>query len=136
MSGANTLNQAGSYGTQGVAAAGNVPGARYGSVSWIDSSGHLWLFGGFGYDSMGTGNLNDLWRFDGSNWTWVSGANTLNQAGSYGTQGVAAPGNVPGARYGSVSWIDSGGHLWLFGGYGSDSTGAFGFLNDLWRYQP
>src|SRR5713226_9674768 len=71
VSGASAANQTGSYGTQGVADSSNVPGARYHSVSWIDSGGHLWLFGGFGYDSMGTvGDLNDLWRFDGSNWTW------------------------------------------------------------------
>jgi hypothetical protein len=35
------------------------------SSSWIDSSGNLWLFGGFGTDSGGLAyvNLNDLWRF-------------------------------------------------------------------------
>ena len=31
-------------------------------------------------------------------WTWVSGSNTANQAGIYGTRGTAAPSNVPGAR--------------------------------------
>ena len=28
-------------------------------------------------------------------WTWVSGSNMVNQNGSYGTEGVAAAGNVP-----------------------------------------
>jgi hypothetical protein len=36
-------------------------------------------------------------------WTWVSGAKTANQAGSYGTLGTAAPGNVPGAS--GPGWV-------------------------------
>jgi len=135
MGGSIYGGEAGSYGTKGVAAAGNVPGARDGSVSWIDSSGNLWLFGGYGYDSAGYDcHLNDLWKFDGTNWTWVSGSNTGGQSGSYGTQGVAAAGNVPGARWASVSWTDSSGNLWLFGGWGHDSAGNYDLLNDLWKY--
>ncbi|MGP8153301.1 MAG: carboxypeptidase-like regulatory domain-containing protein [Smithella sp.] len=138
VNGSKTSNQAGSCGTKGVAATGNVPGARQYSISWIDSSDNLWLFGGSGYDSAGdTGYLNDLWKFDGANWTWVSGFNIYGQAGSYGTKGSAAMGNVPGARVESVSWIDSSGNLWLFGGFGYDSAGNVAdYLNDLWRYQP
>jgi N-acetylneuraminic acid mutarotase len=34
------------------------------------------------------------------------------------------------------SWIDASGNLWLFGGNGYDSTGNFGYLNDLWQYDP
>jgi hypothetical protein len=52
----------------------------------------------------------------------------------YGTLGVAAAANAPGARIGSVSWIDSAGKGWLFGGSGYDSGGAVGTLNDLWVY--
>ena len=146
MSGSNTANAVGVYGTQGVASASNVPGARGYAVSWIDPSGNLWLFGGipgylgiysFEYD------LNDLWEFSPTNkeWTWVSGTNTIptgsyGQSGVYGTQGVAAASNVPGARDSAVSWVDSSGNLWLFGGSGYDSTGALVGLNDLWRYQP
>jgi hypothetical protein len=135
VSGANTVDQTGVYGTQGVAASSNIPGARYRSVSWIDKSNNLWLFGGQGYDSTGVlDDLNDLWKFDGANWTWVSGANTVDQPGVYGTQGVADANNVPGARSSSVSWIDGGGNLWLLGGYAYDSVRTLGYLNDLWRY--
>ncbi len=38
--------QSGVYGTLGTPASGNVPGARYSSATWTDSSGNLWLFGG------------------------------------------------------------------------------------------
>jgi len=72
-------------------------------------------------------------------WAWMSGANanTPNQNGTYGTQGTAAPANVPGVRnFGPVSWTDASGNLWLFGGNGLDSAGTSGGgdLNDLWKY--
>ncbi len=135
MSGSNLRNQSGVYGTQGTANISNVPGGRTGAISWIDASGEFWLFGGWGYDSGGAlGNLSDLWRWDGSQWTWMSGSNLRNLSGSYGTQGTADNANVPGARNLSVSWIDASGNFWLFGGFGRDSVGASGNLNDLWRW--
>ncbi len=82
------------------------------------------------------GNLNDLWEFDGKNWTWVSGSDVAGQAGIYGTKGTGSSANFPGGRGGFVSWTDKSGNLWLFGGGGLDATGARGFLNDLWRLTP
>jgi len=135
VSGSNLASQAGVYGTKGVANAANIPGARQNSISWIDASGNLWLFGGFGNDGAGgVSYLNDLWRWDGANWTWISGSNVVNQSGVYGTKGVANAANVPGARQYSVSWIDASGDLWLFGGNGYDSAGTSDWLNDLWRW--
>jgi hypothetical protein len=137
VSGENTVNEKGTYGNRGVAGADNVPGARGLSVSWIDSAGDLWLLGGLGYDWAGTnGDLNDLWRYSpGSReWTWFSGSKMAGAKGVYGTKGIAAAGNVPGARERAVSWIDRAGNLWLFGGSGVDSAGTHGDLNDLWRY--
>jgi hypothetical protein len=136
MAGANTANTAGIYGTMGVAAAANTPGARSGALSWTDAKGDLWMLGG----QDNSGNLyNDLWEFVPSTglWTWVSGANVPNRQSVYGAQGVAAGGNAPGARAGSATWIDSAGHLWLFGGYGYDSLDtAPGHLSDLWEFFP
>jgi Galactose oxidase, central domain len=143
VSGSSTVNATGVYGTLGVAAPGNVPGARSGSVSWIDSAGDLWLLGGSqpngrhpsGYPPQ-QGWLNDLWRYSPGTdqWTWVSGSSTGGAQGVYGTQGMAAAANVPGARLASISWTDSAGDLWLFGGVGLDSAGNSGDLNDLWVY--
>jgi hypothetical protein len=31
---------------------------------------------------------------------------------------------------------DASGALWLFGGYGFDSFGNYGYLNDLWKFNP
>jgi N-acetylneuraminic acid mutarotase len=135
MSGSDTVEQIGVYGTKGVTAPTNVPGARVSTVSWTDAAGNLWLFGGNGYDAVGTlAYLNDLWKYDGTDWTWVSGSDTVNQVGVYGTKGVAAPTNVPGAKSTAVSWIDAAGDLWLFGGYGYAASGPAGRLNDLWKF--
>lgn len=126
--------QWGRYGVIGVAGPENVPGARYGAVTWTDASGGGWLFGGEGYSASGYGRLNDLWKYDSGSghWTWMGGAAVHDQYGTYGTKGVPASGNAPGARYGSVSWTDGSGFLWLFGGEGLSASGS-GMLNDLWK---
>jgi N-acetylneuraminic acid mutarotase len=135
VSGSNTVLQAGVYGTQGTPSLTNVPGARDFAMSWTDLSGNFWLFGGRGLDSTGSdGELNDLWKFDGANWTWVSGADLINQMGVYGTKGTASPANMPGAREGGSTWIDASGNLWLFGGNGHDSQGIDDYLSDLWKF--
>jgi hypothetical protein len=135
--GSNMIDQSGAYGTQGTASPNNVPGARYGAVGWTDASGNFWLFGGTNYNAdAGTGgSFNDLWKYSAGEWTWMSGSNVANQAGIYGNEGTAAPGNIPGARFAAVSWTDTSGNPLLFGGYGVDST-AEGYLNDLWKYEP
>jgi len=132
-SGSNIAGASGVYGTMGTPSTSNTPGARDGSVSWVDSSGNLWLFGGEVNDSVS----NDLWMFNPTTkaWTWESGGSTAGASGVYGTLGVAAPNNVPGARFGAVSWIDKNDNLWLFGGTSIVSTGAV-YLNDLWHYSP
>ena len=137
MGGTNQYNQAGVYGTMGTSATGNVPGGRYLGVTWTDKAGNFWLFGGLGLDSRGYGEiLGDLWEYSGGQWTWMGGPKEAlqNVPGVYGTQGTPAPGNIPGARDVAVSWTDKAGNFWLFGGYGYDSTGALGNLNDLWKY--
>ena len=131
----------GAYGTQGTGAVGNVPGGRYAAASWLDTAGNLWMFGGEAMDASGNSALlNDLWKFTPAtgNWTWLAGATSYlgNMKGAYGTQGVAAAGNAPGARYEATTWTDGSGNLWLFGGQGHIASGAVGVLNDLWMYAP
>jgi N-acetylneuraminic acid mutarotase len=139
VSGSNGLDQVGSYGTLGTPSAGNVPGARQFSNGWIDASNNLWVFGGQGYDSSGhLGTMNDLWQYNptAGTWTWVSGSSTIAALAVYGTKGVAAAGNVPGARDNATAWIDASGKLWLFGGFAYNSTGTQGSVDDLWTYNP
>jgi len=104
-------------------------------VAWTDAAGNFWLFGGFGADSSGAEDyLNDLWKYSAGQWTWISGSNLRDQNGTYGTQGTAAPNNVPGSRSQSVSWIDASGNFWLFAGVGYGASGSEDGLNDLWKY--
>jgi N-acetylneuraminic acid mutarotase len=138
VSGSSAPQATGVYGTKGLAAAANVPGARFCSATWVDATGDLWLFGGNPSVTTTIESFNDLWKYTQSTgqWTWVSGANTTDASGVYGTQGVAAAANVPGARCYAASWFDSSGNLWLFGGSGYDAAGGHGYLNDLWKYSP
>jgi len=135
-------------GTAGAFNSTNIPGSRYSGVSWTDESGNLWLFGGFGYDAGSSyGYLNDMWEFNPTlgaygEWTWLNGSCTVPSANG-GTAGVypAQPGTagssyVPGSRINAASWIDKNGNFWLFGGLAFDSTGAMGWLNDLWKFDP
>jgi hypothetical protein len=141
MSGSDVPGQAGVYGIKGIAHPSNTPGARQGAVAWTGLDGSLWLFGGWGFDKDGAFcPLNDLWKFDTATleWTWVSGSDSVLQPDvHYGTKGVPGPLNLPGGRRVAVSWIDSGGRFWLFGGQGLDATAdGAAELNDLWMFDP
>jgi hypothetical protein len=134
VNGSSTENAVAVYGTLGTASASNIPGARYSAVSWTDSSGNLWLFGG-----TGTGyTTSDLWEYSPTTkmWTWVNGSSAENAVAVYGTLGTASASNTPGGRYGAVSWTDSSGSIWLFGGVYILSGSDYENLNDLWRFQP
>jgi N-acetylneuraminic acid mutarotase len=132
VSGSDLSSQLGVYGVKNQAASSSVPGARAGAVAWTNA-GNLWLFGGAGFDATGPGDLNDLWKFDGANWTWVSGASVKGQAGNYGTAGVVNPNNMPTARRFSVAWVDNLGKFWMFGGSRSN-LGTSEDLSDLWKF--
>ncbi len=129
------------YGVKGMGTAATEPGNRSGTRSWVDPSGKFWLFGGSGNANSSGGNLNDLWKFDPATliWTWMAGDSTPNKSSTFGSKGFAAPANTPGARYGSASWADNNGNLWLFGGYGRaffPAGGIYGnfYLSDFWKF--
>jgi len=137
VKGSSTADIDGVYGSVGVASGLNSPGGRFGSASWVDASGNLWLFGGIAWDiSSNIAEINDLWMYNiaTNQWTWMKGSNMVNQGGTYGTQGTAANNNNPGARSSPGSWADASGNLWLFGGFGNDGSLNYGNLNDLWKY--
>jgi len=110
MGGSSTARAPGVYGTQGIPAAGNIPGGRDSASGWTGSNGNFWLFGG-------SPDFNDLWEFNPSTneWAWMGGSSTGGAAGVYGTLGIPAAGNIPGARYSAASWTDSKGHLCCLG---------------------
>jgi N-acetylneuraminic acid mutarotase len=138
VSGDNTRNILGVYGTKGTAAAANKPGSRNSHSGWTDAAGNFWIFGGDGFDLSNPDYLNDLWKYNPitNQWTWISGDNTTNQSGIYGTKGTAAAANKPGARYGHNTVVDALGIFWVFAGRAFDGAGATGSMNDLWQYNP
>lgn len=155
MNGSSSVNADNAvYGTKGVPATTNTPGGAYYPVSWTDNSGNFWVFGGFAYDSAyNAGFSNQLWKYvPGSctsgqpcgTWTFVKGTDPLADAGAsgslstYTTRGIGNSTNTPSSRYGSHTWVDSDGNLWLFGGLGYDSLDNQNLydLNDLWVYSP
>ena len=133
--GANSNQQVGIYPTSTGQA--GTPGGRSGEVSWQDSAGNFWMFGGYVNDDIGqtADPFNDLWEFSGGQWLWQGGSQTQNQKGTY--VGIGQPG-TPGARYWGTGAVDSSGNFWMFGGYGLDSSGSGidGYLNDVWEYVP
>lgn len=117
------------FGTIGASACSNYPRGRVGPAMWMDSNS-VWVFGGLQDNNNGYGN--DLWKFDGVYWIWVSGSSSLNNNGSYGTRGVASSQNQPPSRgFGMAYWTDSSNQFWLFGGY---STSLSTYLDDLWKF--
>lgn len=135
LSGATTINQASFHGLKGSADAANTPGSRGRAAAASDKDGNLWLFGGSGCDeSCVNHSMNDLWKWDGKAWVWIAGGRLGSEAGVYGLRGMPDAANSPGARVSAQIWFDRAGKLWLFGGYGRDSQGVVGNLNDLWQW--
>ena len=134
----NSDIKAGNIGTIGVTDPANYPDSRYGAVHWTDHDGNFWIFGGT--DST-LGERNDMWKYDpiANTWTWMNGTLAPTRYGIYGTKGVPAPTNQPGARsIGSASWTDRQGRLWMYGGHGYDGGGShingYDRLSDMWMY--
>lgn len=139
QSGSSESNAFSIYGTEGKSASTNVPGARWGGVSWQDESGNFWLFGGDGNAATESGNLNDLWKYNPNTkqWSWMSGSTSPGAYGVYGVQNTPSDNNTPGARSGGVSWRDNAGNLWMFGGLGhAENNQIPGYMNDMWEYNP
>lgn len=132
VKGAKYAGQKAVFGIKGQSSPANDPGGVLGEVAWLDGGNNLWLFGGGRYNG---GLQNTLWRFNPyiSEWTWISGSDLRDAPGYYGTQGIASPANVPGARAGVLAWCDSPDELWIFGGFGYAESG-YGHLGDLWRF--
>jgi N-acetylneuraminic acid mutarotase len=92
----------------------------------------VWMFGGL--NPKKGAFLNDIWRFSNGQWTWEAGSSG-EQQGMYGTQGVTVAGDTPGGRFSPIAWQDVSGNIWIFGGFGLDSTGeTLNYLSDLWKY--
>jgi N-acetylneuraminic acid mutarotase len=101
--------QAGVYGTLGTPAAGTIPGARNGAVSWVDGGGNLWLFGGGGYDAVdNNAYLNDLWKFHPSTTTLPPAITPTFDVGS-GTYTAGGPLTISDAMSNAILYYTTDG---------------------------
>lgn len=122
------------YGVKGIPAASNTPGALQ-NATCAYRDGKLFLFGGIGIDKDGdTGYLNNLWSWDGSTWTWLSGDAEVHTSGTLGVKGQISPLAIPRSRYRSSSIIDEKGNFWLYGGHGQFSPNTSGEIDELWMW--
>jgi len=127
LAGSTTYNAKSVYTTPGV----TIGGRQFHTMAIGGSA--VYIFGGFGYDSTGIVNLNDLFSVDISTFTvtFLQGSTTGNKNGNYTT-----PSGFPGSRQGhTMSYISSTQSLLVFGGNGYDfNSPSPGLLNDLWQY--
>lgn len=135
VKGSDTQNAISTKGTLGVAATANTPGGRMQSVVWQNSAGEVFLFGGLGISSSGSlGRMNDFWKWDGTDWTWIAGTDALNNQGALSASPSSPDaGNYPSARSAACFWGDDNG-FYMYGGQGA-SSGGFGYLDQLWFYE-
>tara|TARA_R110002072_G_scaffold3441_2_gene25083 strand:+ start:556 stop:3771 length:3216 start_codon:yes stop_codon:yes gene_type:complete len=139
LGGSETTNAKTVKGASNVSDPSFIPGARRDITGWQDTLGNFYIYGGKGY-SDNLGRQSDLWKWNGSEWSYINGDVTSGSAiGVYGTKGLADPSNHPGGRSSANGWIDSDQNLWLFGGEGYATTNAptsttRGELNDLWMW--
>jgi hypothetical protein len=110
------------YADQGYPSTNNHVGSRSSFAAWIDSNGHMWVFGGEGVEGI----LRDLWKWDGEYWTFISNDDP----------------SMPLARMACTSWVLNG-SFFLLGGANSDGDSNTGtkyhcqkfteaFRNVLW----
>eukprot|EP01122_Echinamoeba_exundans_P001795 TRINITY_DN11786_c0_g1_i1.p1 TRINITY_DN11786_c0_g1~~TRINITY_DN11786_c0_g1_i1.p1 ORF type:complete len:558 (+),score=66.75 TRINITY_DN11786_c0_g1_i1:27-1700(+) len=134
-----TAAEVANFGTKGVAAASNWPGARNAHMTAIDTASRtLWLFAGRGLVSTGSDMMmNDLWKYSiaDQQWTWVSGDNYYNQNPVFPDKGVPSSTLFPPIRQRGCIWLDTvQQELWIFGGGGVIAQVA-GYLSDVWKYK-
>jgi hypothetical protein len=130
--GDSTIYSRGHFGTQGIPSVLSSPPSLYEPCEWKDLNGNFWMFGGFhssgSVDTL-NGNWNALWKYNPltDEWTWIKGASRGEDYGYYGIQGIPSPFNNPPSRaWGTPTWVDNNGNLWLYGGSIQS--------DDLWKY--
>ncbi|MDH5379922.1 MAG: T9SS type A sorting domain-containing protein [Cyclobacteriaceae bacterium] len=123
------------YNEMNVVSESNSPGNRSDAIFWVGNDGNLWLYGGRIREPTKDSFLNDLWKFNITDhtWVWVHGDTLLNQNAIIGLPKTTGPAYKPGGRQSSLTWTDANGNLWLFGGHVVRGWLIYP-LNDLWKF--
>jgi hypothetical protein len=130
------------YGEVGVPSRNAWPDGRYGaSTSYDTNSKVFYMFGGYGFDSVGNiGHLSDMWTFSvrTSYWTFFGGSKLADSLGVYGPIGESSALYYPRSRFGGYSAVSKSGLFYMFGGIhaeGESDANLIAFqMSDLWRY--
>ena len=70
-----------------------------------------------------------MYNISSTEWTWVSGSNTINTAGVYGSKGVPSVNNYPGGRWlQSMVYHQPTDCLYVFQGQGLATTATIGLF--------
>jgi N-acetylneuraminic acid mutarotase len=135
VSGTDILNHPGVYETTAESTGTLMPAARDSAAAWVDHSGNFWVFGGTTTGTETYTELNDLWKYEISQDEWHLVKHRPESLwGTYGSQLVEDPDNIPGHRTFPATWVDEH-NLWMFGGGGRAAAGnGKGPLNDLWKF--
>ncbi|MCW3125197.1 MAG: hypothetical protein JWO03_855, partial [Bacteroidetes bacterium] len=131
VAGSSSPNNPGLYSSYCVPGAGATPPSRFENRTAQSNgcSNVFWTFGGF---DQSESVFDDLWNFNAqtSQWTWVSGSNSLNNLGNYGTLGVGSASTTPPGKGGVCMWVDNAGTLWMWGGMGV----PWNIYSDMWKF--
>lgn len=110
------------------------------SFTWKVGDNDLWIFGGYGFSLMNNvfSAKGDLWKYNSISHQWIRVYGVDGYlSGIFGQKGIPTSTNRPMSRFGGVSWQDTSGNFWLFGGiYDYDYNDQTDCFNDLWRYVP
>lgn len=113
------------------------PGFREGSMTAVDDTGALWIYGGFGTGSNESnwGNLQDVWSYSVTEnlWTWHSGGDGVDGLPIFGPKDQPCPRCLPPAEHaGYLFPATFKGFLFYMGG--EDGRQPPNLRNDLWAF--
>jgi hypothetical protein len=117
------------------------PGYNRGGASWV-ANGKFYLFSGLIYTGLASHYYtpsNNLWEWNGSNWSWLKGAQDLEGAdpnlAQYGDSKSFDYDYLPAPRYYPVYW-KNGNSLYLAKGLVTAAGMSSQNLDDVWAFHP
>lgn len=116
----------GSWGSKKVKSPQNMISARYGYSMSVDSTGNIWIYGGERNNGTIRYAFNDIWRWDGSVWTWMEGSDKEDQYADYSNTSA-----MIGSKTYAEMVISDKDVLYIFGGCFIKKGLTY---NDMWKY--
>jgi gliding motility-associated-like protein len=137
VGGTQAIDYIGDYDSMCAPSANRFPRSRMENRSiYPRCNTYVYNFGGSSNDASAfiSGFVHDLWFYDISNnqWTWLTGTNTFDHPGNWGSKGVTAASNMIPGKWGVSLWTDTLNSLYIFAG----ETAGMGEMSDMWKFVP